>query len=86
MKEKPFKVVCVCSVEQDMLPFIRLDDARTHSSQEGKVLGSLVLCFPLSQQAPSPAQSLSLPAASLKISPETPLPTKLQQLQENFSV
>lgn len=48
------------------MPFILLDDTRTHSSQEGKVLGSLLLYFPPSQQAPSPAQSLSLPAALLK--------------------
>lgn len=51
-----------------------------------KVQGSFLLCFPPSQQ-PSPSQSLSVPAASLKISPETPLPRKLRQLQEkNFSL
>lgn len=79
MKEKPLKAACVCS---DLLPLILLDDARTHSSQEGKVLGSFLLCFPHPQQVPSPAQSLPLPAASLKISPETSLPTKLWQLQK----
>lgn len=86
MKEKPFNAACVCSVEEDLLLFILLDDARTHSSQEGKVQGSFLLYFPPSQQAPSPAQSLSLPAASLKISHETLLPTKLRQLQEKISV
>lgn len=80
MKQKSLKSVCVFSGKE--LPFILSYDARTCSIQEKKAPGSYLLCFSPSQQASSPAQSLSPPPGSLEISSERPFPKKLQQLQE----